>query len=223
MKRTILATLALFAVFSLSASAAKPNALDLAGANASGQLTSWIEQQDDWPKPVDFIRNSVSGGFGDPCAWSVNDHLDWLAGGYLDAGASTSAQACIVSDFNPVYATRFGTTAWWSMAVYGFFGVSVSEPLAAEVCYSPQGRCFSGQSFCGRANYAPDVPALSDIADSHGGRGVVTTITLTVSNPTSKRVRDAVVRWGISSDVFFPVGCEELPTSGEYPFKWTQG
>lgn len=64
--------------------------LDLAAA-PSGQLSSWIEQQDDWPQSEDFIRNSVSGGFANPCVWAVDDHLDWLAGGYLDPGASSLA------------------------------------------------------------------------------------------------------------------------------------
>lgn len=222
MKHTILAVLAVFLAVALPASAAKPQALDLAGAAAGGQFRSWIEQQDDWPQPEDFIRNSVFGGFDHPCAWSVDDHLDWVAGGYLDPDASSTSQVCIVSDFNPVYATRYGTTGWHSMAAYGFFGVSVPAPLAATVCYSPQRRCFTGQTFCGRVNYRPDDPALQDIADSHGGRGVITTITLTVSNPTAKRVRDVVVRWGISSDVYFPAGCSGYAqTHSDYPFVWS--
>lgn len=197
-----------------------PQPLDISDVPASDRQSSlWIEQQDDWPQPEDFIRNSVR-----PCVWSVNDRVAWLAGGYLDPGASTVAQACVVSDFNPVYATRFGVTSWGSIAPYGFFGVLVSNPaLDVTVCYSPQNRCFTAeQAFCGRANYLPDDPALGDIEGSHGGRGVITTITLTVSNPTAKRIRNIRVDWGISSDVRFPAGCAgPQQENAEYPFAWT--
>ncbi len=191
----------------------KPGALNLGVGPSSIQVSSWIAQQDDWPQPADFIRNSLPG-----CVWSVDDHRGYHATGYLDPG-SVSTQACVVSDFNPVLATRNGITDTWDMAAYGFFGAALSAGLSGSVCYSPQGRCFvfTG-TFCGRANYHPDDPALTDIADSHGGRGVITMVTLTVTNPSSRRIRDADVSWGFSSDVLFPAGCVVQPTTGAYPF-----
>jgi hypothetical protein len=217
MKRVVLAALAALMLALPAVGQGKPSPLNLGVGPSVIQRTSWISQQDDVPQPADFIRNSVV-----PCFWSVNDHAAWHASGYLDAGASASTQVCIVSDFNPVFATKFGVTAEWSIAPYGFFGATVSDPmLDTSVCYSPQERCFSAP-FCGRANYDPDDPALSDIVDSHGGRGVTTTITLTVSNPTSRRIRDIDVNWGISSDVNFHGGCTGPQSSHlEYPFAWS--
>lgn len=213
----------LVAVLVAPVGAAPPSSFDFLEGPGSGQRTAWIEQQDDWPKPADFIRNS-SG-----CPWSVNDHLNWgPIQGYLDPGA-VSGSYCIVSDFNPVYATRNGTTAWWSMAAYGYFGLSLRTSLAThsvEVCYSPQGRCFPLSptwdaafkawrwEFCGRASYAPDDPALVDIEGSHGGRGVVTTVTARITNTGTKRDRTVWGVTGFSSDVYFPAGCEG-PTHDE--------
>lgn len=204
--------------------------LDLALAIGGYQSSAWIEQQDDWPMPATPIVNP------DPtCTWSVNDHSDWSADGYLDPGATTTRSSCIVSDFNPVTATRNGTTATWNMAPYGFAGLSLLSPssdLTVIVCYQPQARCFAPGSvydvavkqwrytFCGRANYQPDDAALVAIAGSNGGRGVITTVTITLTNPTARRVRNLFARGGFSSDVTFPTACNPVPTQTTYPFTW---
>lgn len=216
--RLVLTTFAGVLLLSLPASAAPQQPLDLSVGPSSIQHSPWIEQQDDWPRPTD--GTDIVNPFGGTCVWSVNDHVSWRTTGYLDPGASSSTSVCIVSDFNPVLATRFGLTAWWGNSRYGFFGATASKGNVS-VCYSPQGRCFTGP-FCGRANYNPDDPALTEIPDSRGGRGVVTTITLTVSNPTSKRIRDITVDWGVSSDIFYHGGCTgPNTTNSDYPFYWS--
>jgi hypothetical protein len=235
-----LVTLAMLAVFALGSSstfAGSPKQpLDLATANGFRQFSSWIEQQDDWPMPASPIINP------DPaCTWSVNDHNDWLAIGSIEAGASTVRSQCIVSDFSPVYATRNGMTAWWSNAVYGFAGLSVrsmSPDLSVSVCYQPQGRCFVPSPvydaadrvwlyrFCGRAHYDVEDPGLVDVAGSNGGRGIVGIVTMTVANPTSRRVRDVWAAGGLSSDAFYPSACDRdaigrpIVPNVDYPFKW---
>lgn len=201
------------------------------------QFSQWIEQQDDWPQPeINAITNPNSH-----CTWSVNDHSDWLATGKLDAGQSTSRSRCIVSDFSPVFATRYGYTAWWSNAVYGFAGLKVLSPspnILVSVCYQPQNRCFTLGSvydpnervwtykFCGRAHYKNDDPALTEIVDSNGGRGVITTVTMTVTNPTGRTVRDLWAMGGFSSDIIYPTACDRtefgfpIVPNSEYPFNW---
>lgn len=200
------------------------------------QSTRWVEQQDDWPQGPDGVAILRPTVF--PCdTWAVDDHADWRAFGVVQPGASTSRTDCQVNDFNPVFATRFGTTGWWSNARYGFTGVLVhaaSADLTVTVCYAPQGRCFTvgavwdasfgayAYTFCGRANYGPNDPALAEVPGSNGGRGVFTYVTVTVTNPTGRRVRNVRADGGISSDFFFPAGCAGPESEhSEYPFSWT--
>jgi hypothetical protein len=213
----------------------KTGPLTLDGFAAQGQRSTWLEQQDDWPQPPDGVAkiNSLSG----QCWWTVNEHsYDFRRLGYLDPGASASASFCAVADFNPVLATRFGVTASWSNAKYGFTGAFVysDDPVTLTVCFQPQARCFTAVSrwdasqrvyrstLCSRANYSPADETLEEIAGSNGGRGVVTTVTVTVGNPGTRRIRSVDVRGGFSSDQVFPQGCDgPNQAQREYPFEWT--
>lgn len=238
MRSLSVVAVALVVVVSASAQSRKGNtSLNIDVPVKGGQSSTWIEQQDDWPRPDDGgIVNPLAG-----CVWSVNDHYTIRKTGSLNAAASTSDTTCLVSDFNPVLATRFGFTDSWQMSDYGMFGVMVTAPtsgLSVAVCYQPQGRCFAPMSvqagtkswrttFCGRANYRPDDPVLQDIAGSNGGRGVVGSVTLTITNTTGRQVRDITVQWGVSSDVFWPSACEGRINGPadhtEYPFEWSGG
>lgn len=217
-----LAGLLLVLVLAVPASAkGKPVALTL-GVLPADQSTSWIEQQDDWPQPPE--GEYVVSVFPPSCTWSNNDHYEWFETGNMAPGASSSRTFCTVSDFDPVLATRNGVTAFWHMAEYGFFGLSVSQGLNASVCYQPQGRCFQvARAFCGRVHYDAGDANLVDIEGSRGGRGVVTSVTVTVTNPNAKRLRNVSVQGGISSDAIFPPGCETLPDQNDYPFEWATG
>lgn len=219
-----------------SASGSPPQNLNLDTGFSFQQKTSWVEQQDDWPQGSDDVAILRPADLA--CdVWAVDDHADWRAFGNLDAGASSSRTDCVVSDFSPVFATRFGTTGWWSTAPHGFAGIlvkSTSPDLLVSVCYQPQGRCFTAgpvwdpvfgsytYSFCGRADYRYDDPELVEVPNSNGGRGVFTDVTYTVSNPTGRRVRNVRVDGGFSSDFFFPDGCAgPQQANSEYPFAWT--
>ncbi len=216
-----------------AAKGGKDYPLDLAGGTGFSQRAAWIEQQDDAPQPADPIINPLAG-----CYWSMNDHFTKRSFGYLDAGASVSRDTCVVSDFTPVYKTVNGVTAWWSTVTYGLFGTLVradSPDLTVTVCYQPQGFCTNPSpalvdrsyvwKFCGEARYRWDDPALTDIEGSNGGRGVITTVTLTIGNPTGRRVRGVEAYATLSSDFIDEQGCvgwTSFPANQTpYPMLWT--
>lgn len=222
MKRMLL-VLALAGLLVMPASAGGPVSLGTSWTGG-GQHSSWIEQQQTSP-------TTPTNPFGGSCFWSVNDHEFLESRGYLDPGVSISLSKCVVAGFQS------------NVAPFGFSTAEVvtrSPSLMLTVCYEPQGRCFSANpvlgpdrlyhsTFCGRALYHESDPAVIEISDSFGGRGVVTSVTTTISNPTGKRVRDAIARVGLASDIavflHWPdaVGClPEIPYVDrfEYPFEW---
>lgn len=219
--RIILAALAVFAVVALPASGGGPQ--PLGSWAGGGQHSGWIEQQA-------ITSTTPTNSFGRNCLWSVNDHELWESWGYLDAGSSASRDKCVVSDYPH--------TAPYGMSTVGVFAKSPN--LVVTVCFEPQTRCFSPApvlverqyryTFCGHAHYDPSDPVMVEIPGSSGGRGIVTTVSTTISNPTDRRVRDVIARVGFASDISLflgwpdAVGC--LPTfpytdESDYPFAWT--
>ncbi len=231
----IIGAVALAAALSFPASAGQAVPLDLANVQGGGQATNVIEKQTWWldcctPDPDHTVTNP--GGLG---SWDINDHNDYVAGGYVAAGETTTGTYRHVFDWGPMFSCRPVCADWSGRS--NWYGTSVQAPSAAldvVVCFEPQGRCFTlapnpvgrawSYEFCGHAVYAPDDPAIVDIPGSGGGRGVPTTISLTVSNPTSRTVKNVSGGFGISSDVTFPTGCHPDPNDGggqyDYPFGW---
>ncbi len=203
-----------------------------------------IEQQTPWVRPPDctlrcpfpddhaqWVTNPTS------CWWDVDDHRTlYAADDYLNAGASVQVSDCQIAETDSLYQTKYGQTAWWSNAPRPL-GVQISAPsasLTVTACYQPQGRCFGlpavynaalrtySYNGCIGVSYQ-DGTTLPTIADSNGGIGILTTRTVTITNPTNKTVRQisgqiAQVGWG-SSDA----GCTYTSTypHNEYPFHWT--
>lgn len=179
----------------------------------SAALYNPVEQWTDW------VQGTYNGFPADPslwvnnptsCAWHVDDSTVWVAEGELLAGGSGVASLCMVSDQNPIYATHYGMTAWWS-GVRNRFAVTISSPSSALIvtaCYQPQARCFAVNAVwhqetddyrylaCIQAVYDPGDPALVEVPGSNGGGrefggfGVVTTIATTITNPTGHTIRD---------------------------------
>lgn len=204
-----------------------------------------VEQQSDYPytpTAPHYVTNPFT------CTWDVDDFQQWLAlPAPLRAGQSVSMSACVVADATSYPVTINGVTAQWS-STHGAFGTAVSGDgpgLAVQVCWQPQGWCVSPpvtqqsdgswESWsCSQAAYNPDDPALVPIPDSGtGGTGVVSTITVAVTNTSAKTIRN------VSSDVQV-VGISQWPwnhtsTSGcvadswtnaqvrQYPMRWTTG
>lgn len=94
-------------------------------------------------------------------------------------------------------------------------GVSVSAPspdLVVTLTYEPQGVSFTlparavGRDFeyrgCVTGPIYGNWPALEEVPGSNGGRGRQTQITVTVTNPTERRVRNVGVHLETGSEGF---------------------
>lgn len=218
-----LAGLTLVALVLVLPASARGGPQPLGASWAGGQQeTAWVAQQQ--------ITNTTPTN---PlaCFWSVDDHGSWTSRGDLDAGASASRETCRVADYPDNSPYGFATV----------FVQSKSDELAVSVCHS-QGRCFVSApvwdptarvftyTSCSRAHYSSGDPLMQDIDGSLGGRGLVTTITTTVANPTGRKVRDVFAQVGYASDIAVFLGWNEargcLPTFPyvdrlDYPFEWT--
>lgn len=240
MKRVLIALLLLCATV-VPIRASNPNRLDLSSFTGWGAFDGTIEKQSWWldcchVDPTHHVENPLN------CTWDINDHNEEVANGnVLTAGTTTSRADCHVFDFNPIYACKSGTCAWWSGAS-NWVGIKVTSPssgLSVTMCLQPQGRCFTAPevydaflsqysySACVQAVYTPDDPAVVAIVGSGGGSGSVTMITRAVGNPTSGTIRNIRASWGVASDVVTAPGCPNYPTSqwsiqSDYPFKWVQ-
>lgn len=182
------------------------------------------------------------GTASDPGTWDINDnHRSGPVMGYVAAGTTlTSRTYRHVFDWNPMFSCR-PTCAKWS-SPSNSFGARIyapSDTLVVTICYQPQGRCFTftpvydssrGQftyQGCQQAVYAPDDPAIIDIPGSNGGKGVPSTMVLTITNPSTVSgpkgtMKDVTASWGLSSDVILAPGCVphlQLPNH-DYPFNW---
>jgi len=223
-----------------AASAAKPHAFELGNALGQGQWNRTLEKYN--AQPLSSAGSLVENPRPD-CTWDINDWSSLGTTGDIRAGTAVTGSACQIEGFNPMYVEKNGVLAWWS-GVSPWFGVAVDAPspnLSVKVCYSPQARCFTlspaaldsktyRYRICAQVVYTPDDPSLSKIpgstpatmpAGSTDGRGVVTTITFTVSNPTGRVVRGVGVNWGVSSDAVYTRACPSHNAAyAEYPFRW---
>lgn len=219
----------------------RPQPLSLVqGVTGGGQLNYQIDKQSWWldgthVDPDHRIVNPLAG-----CTWDINDHNEYEARGVLIAGSSVNRTDCHVFDTNPFYACNSGTCAWWSGPSnwVGLEGWSTSSALIATLCFQPQNRCFTATPIyvggsaklyrydaCVQAVYDPTDASIVEIAGSNGGRGLVTTVRRSVTNPTARDVKSVQVNWGLASDVFTTPGCPAYPLStwaiqSEYPWRW---
>jgi hypothetical protein len=238
--RIFLVAAAVAVLLAPAASAGKPRTLDLGSALGQGQWDSTLEKYN--AQPLSSTGSVVENPRPD-CTWDINDWSSIGTTGDLAAGGAVTGGACQIEGYNPMYVEKNGMLTWWS-GVSPWFGVAVDAPspnLSVKVCYSPQARCFAlsptardsktyRYRICAQVVYTPDDPALSEIpgstpatlpTGSTGGRGVMTTITFTVSNPTSRVVKAVGVNWGVSSDAVFNTACpSHNATSSDYPFRW---
>lgn len=206
-----------------------------------------IEKQNDWPFPTDPNLLIVNPGWpASCCAWDINDHSDWhTSEGYLAASTSVQTQWKHISDYNPIYRCIYGSCQEYS-SPSNWHGATVdagSPNLTVTLCFEPQNRCFSPSPVatsqnswhwrvCAQAVYTPDDPALQDIQGSNAGgaasplgRGVITTVTFKILNPSTDgrhgTVKNVSADWGLSSDAYFAPGCENHDNPlVDYPFRW---
>ena len=120
--------------------------------------------------------------------WDTDDFYQFqTSGGELGPGGSATATACRYASLGPrgVFYARIGAPSPDLVVTHTFTWAtgSVTSPPATPIrdgnrwSYRP---CLRGPSM-------PDVP-MSTIPDSNGGQAVPMLITITVANPTDRRV-----------------------------------
>lgn len=160
------------------------------------------------------------------CAWDADDNRST---GFTDsvvaAGETTTATKCVIVDGT-------GHAVW-------FHVISRSPNLVSEIRFEPQGFVFrpnptpvpglNGYFEYFTCTLGPEydesaIPGLPEIAGSNGGHGELTTITASITNPTTHAARKtgAVLRLAVTPAVSSGGRCqyEDLPLStrlGTYP------
>lgn len=172
-----------------------------------------------------------------PCAWDVDDH--WQLGdtnGYLGPGASAVARACLVAEADHIYNTVYGLSAWYSNSPrrVSLNLAAPSASLSATICFSPQSQCFAlvprydpgSHTFhydgCALLSYGVGDPALGPVPNSVG-IGVVTTATVTVANPTARKIAKIDGSLRVEGGYVAVTYCDFAahPPQSSYPFLWS--
>ena len=238
MKRILLVIFAtLILVIPLSAKGG-PHQLEL-HTLVGGEIQDPVEQQSDYPYDPAAERYVVNPTTS--CFWDVDDHWLWSdMDARLDGNTTYTFPVCMISDHNPTYHTINGMTAWWS-SERGRMSAQVSAPSAnlnVQVCYAPEGRCFTASRVynastrlytygsCSQAIYTPGDPRLVPIPDSNGGVGVQHDITVRITNTSSQGARNITASVGVITAVEVARGLGYACTSqftwpnNDYPWRW---
>ncbi|MES2970893.1 MAG: hypothetical protein V4702_01055 [Patescibacteria group bacterium] len=218
-------------------------------APSNTQIDHIIEQQTTWvtgstktppvsDDPSDWVVNPTSD-----CTWDADDHWKLFVStrAYLDPGKSAEHQACLVAETDPIYATHYGISAWWSNAPrpIGTSITAASANLTVTLCYSPQGKCFTlvprpagtkgyyRYSGCIGVGYRADLqdPAIVEIPGSNGGKGVMTTATLKLANNTARQIKGIggvieAIPWGVKPTLD-ECDLSARPYQRDYPFQFS--
>lgn len=145
------------------------------------------------------------------CLWTIDSNVELGGYGKLAAGASASYQECLIAD-------GFSHEAGVNLT-------AATADLIVTISYAPQGRTFQvparpvadGYEYRGCVigpGYA-DWPSLPTVDDSNDGHGLPTDITVTVTNPTSRTVRNVNAFAAVASSR--PGLCQQLGGPYEDP------
>jgi len=192
-----LAILAALAFGTPGAFAAKP--LSGSGGNALftweliGRGTAYVVENQIWPLTWQecFADQTLAGCVfnNTGCLWDIDDQSEWWALPAKLSGTASFSECLIADDVSHIA---------------GFAVGSLSPDLIVTLHYEPSGVTFTlkarpyeqgpGYRYLGCVLgpiYAdPSKPGVIEIPNSNGGWGVPSTITMTVTNPTSRTVRD---------------------------------
>lgn len=215
-------------------------AAPFAASGGSGQLDTYIEEQNNYSDCCTIVPPAISNPYPGTY-WDINDWMGENYSGYLDPGSVSVVPINIVWDPNPLYSCR-PICNWWSFRKH-FYSLSVtasSPSLSVTICFTPQNRCFTPHPvwnglarskalwtwrFHGQVVYHgnPLDPVVATIPDSHGGVGVLSQVTGTITNAGTGRVKSVTASEGVSSDVFGVCSgydpCTDLVS--DYPFTWS--
>ena len=180
-------------------------AFGLTRASASGFVWTLEERNRQAVEQQGLIENPT------PCVWDADDHEEFRGVGLLAPGEVTTVGACVVGD--------------WMAHLVSFSLVSRSPDLIVTLDYGPhtltaapvdEGRSYRYELCFTGPDYDHEDPRLEPIGE---GVGIVWEAVGSITNPTSRRVRDTVATFKIVQDVNSPCRDVLIATS---PSVWTR-
>ncbi len=152
-----------------------------------------VEQWNHWPLNPDPSTWAVNPT---QCPWDPNDMFSYTSSGNIAAGVSVMITGCLIADPNPVLNGSQPSRPTIQTTL------EASRPdLVATLCYQPAGDCFTATThwsdaardwdydLCVRGpTYHNNASEVQPIEGSNGGYGVPTTYTLSITNPTSRKI-----------------------------------
>jgi len=175
-----------FLALTLALTAALVGLMAASGDAAPNELV-WDRDYASLQNPVE--QQTCDGGFNEPdcppelwvtnrtgCPWDVDDHIEARASARLRPGESIGGNECLIGD------------AWHRIAVAGCVGVNGDALVRLEVRTPPavisverRGSPCAIACIVGPA-YPYESVYMQEIEGSNGGRGVVATLTASVTN-----------------------------------------
>jgi hypothetical protein len=184
-----------------------------------------------WLDTFETVEQQSIGGccFGDPsvrvfnpdyalaggCAWDADDQIWGRFVGGLDSGATVSGSVCLYADWS-LHLVAFRVTSPGLVGTLTLPGhVSLTVPAGQVGCIAGPDYWFGQRGTTGTPLQVPDEwrysPLLTEVVGSNGGVAVPVTFTVTLTNPTARRVRnvDAEVKLVLAGFelVALPTGC----------------
>lgn len=139
---------------------------------ASNAYNLWrcTHAEDGTPHPDNCVHNPT------PCTWDTDDYLLRSATGDIASGQTVTVSACFIADGHPDNI---------SAGVLGKAGLSVSVN-GTPVASAPDGRLRRWQ-YCAVDQSPGPYPSIEG---SNGGVGLVVPVALSITNTTTKAIRD---------------------------------
>lgn len=132
-----------------------------------------------------FVENQPGATNPTGCFWTFDDNWQAFGSGYLDAGVSLVRSHCLIADWTPHQLGITVTAPSPSLVItfhYDPWGVEFVVPARLVGNGFEYRGCVIGP----RWSLALDL--LPEVSGANGGRGSPASITITVANPTGKRI-----------------------------------
>jgi hypothetical protein len=236
--------------------ASNPNLPIEFSGNWYGQQNNVVEQQSDQHWPPDPLRYNPDWLHYviDPinnCMWNADDNAQLIqVGRYVGAGQTVSGSYCKIADSHSAYVCINDQCASWAFSKAEAIGYAVTSPsksLVVKLSWQPQNKVFTltpvqidrqtyRYSICVAIYYDKDDPlALQHVPGSNGsndpnsveGVGVVSSVTPSITNPTSKAIKGiAYELTALGASQVNDNVCTQGPpnyysgSNREYPFIW---
>lgn len=159
-----------------------------------------------------FVENQPDAVNPTDCFWTFDDNWQAFGSGYMDAGASIVRSHCLVAD--------------WTAHQLGINITAPSSSLVVTFRYDPWGVVYTIPAKPVGGNYqyrgcvigprwTLDLASLPEVPNANGGRGFMSSFTITVTNPTNKRISKIDAGFEFGSPGVLPrreAYCQDHPT-----------